>query len=235
MATVIDKPKILYAEDDETLSFITKENLERKDFDVVHCLNGLEAFDLFKKNTFDICLFDIMLPQMDGFDLAQKIRSVNKEIPILFITAKTLPEDRIKGLLLSADDYIVKPYSIEELILRINIFLKRRNIIETKQDQQIVLVKHIEFNFEKHQLSVKGEQFNLTFREAELLKFFIENKNTIIPRERILNVLWGSNDYFLGRSLDVFITRLRKYFKNAPEISIENKHRTGFIFKIKSS
>jgi len=231
---VIEKPKILYVEDDETLSFITQENLERKNFAVTHCSNGNEAFTLFKNNLFDICLFDIMLPVMDGFDLALKVRSINKEIPILFLTAKTLPEDRIRGLLLGADDYIVKPYSIEELILRINVFLKRKNIIQPEKETTIELFKQVEFNFEMLQLKVKNKEFNLTYREAELLKFFIENKNTLIPRERILNVLWGSNDYFLGRSLDVFITRLRKHFKDIPEIVIENKHRTGFIFKIKT-
>lgn len=229
---MIEKPKILYVEDDETLSFITKENLERKDFSVTHCLNGLEAFSLFKNNSFDICLFDVMLPVMDGFDLAHKVRLINKEIPILFLTAKTLPEDRIKGLLIGADDYIVKPYSIEELILRINVFLKRKNIIQLEQENKIELFNQVEFNFEKLHLRIKDKEFNLTYREAELLKFFIENKNTLITRERILNVLWGSNDYFLGRSLDVFITRLRKHFKDIPEITIENKHRTGFIFKI---
>lgn len=226
-------PKILYVEDDGTLSFITKENLERKNFIVIHCANGLDAFELFKKNVFDICLLDVMLPLLDGFDLAQKIRVINKEIPILFITAKTLPEDRIKGLLIGADDYIVKPYSIEELILRINVFLKRRNIVQSDSEQKITLLNKIEFDFEKLFLVVNGENFTLTYREAELLKFFIENKNTIIPRERILNALWGNSDYFLGRSLDVFITRLRKYFRNVSEVSIENKHRIGFIFKIK--
>ena len=229
---MIEKPKILYVEDDETLSFITKENLERKNFSVTHCINGLEAYQLFKNNSFDICLFDVMLPVMDGFDLAHKVRSINKEIPILFLTAKTLPEDRIKGLLLGADDYIVKPYSIEELFLRINVFLKRKNIIQTEQDYKVVLLNQVEFSFEKHNLLVRDKEFNMTYREAELLKLFIENKNTLISRERILTVLWGQNDYFLGRSLDVFITRLRKYFKEIPEISIENKHRTGFIFKI---
>ena len=129
MLTVNENPKILYVEDDETLSFITSDNLKRKGFDVVNAYDGVQAFELFSNDTFDICLFDVMLPKMDGFDLAHKVRTVNKEIPILFITAKTMPEDRIKGLLLGADDYIVKPYNIEELILRIKVFLKRKKII----------------------------------------------------------------------------------------------------------
>ena len=232
MLTVSDIPKILYVEDDETLSFITSDNLKRKGFDVVNAFDGVQAFEFFSNDTFDICLVDGMLPKMDGFDLAHKVRSVNKEIPILFITAKTMPEDRIKGLLLGADDYIVKPYNIEELALRIKVFLKRKKIIDPETENQIVKIGNIVFNLEKLNLKVGEKEHTLTYREAELLKFFIDNKNTVVTRERILNVLWGENDYFAGRSLDVFITRLRKYFKSTSGISIENKHGVGFIFKL---
>ena len=232
MKIVNSLPKILYVEDDETLSFITTDNLKRKGFDVVHTDNGIDAFNLFINNTFDICLFDVMLPKMDGFDLAHKVRSTNKEIPILFITAKTLPEDRIKGLLIGADDYIVKPYTMEELILRIKVFLKRKRIVESDEETVVSKIGNTIFDWENLKLIVKGTENKITYREAELLKFFVENKNAIITRERILNVLWGDNDYFAGRSLDVFITRIRKYFKNVPEISVENKHGVGFIFKV---
>ncbi len=224
-------PKILYVEDDETLSFITTDNLKRKGFEVVNASNGVNAYHLFSNSNFDICLFDVMLPKMDGFDLAHKVRSVNKEIPILFITAKTLPEDRIKGLLIGADDYIVKPYTMEELILRIKVFLKRRNIASS-DEKQLLIIGNVQFDKENLRLISESGEDNLTFREAELLNFFIENKNTLVTRERILNMLWGENDYFAGRSLDVFITRLRKYFKNVPYVSIENKHGVGFIFKV---
>jgi DNA-binding response OmpR family regulator len=224
--------KILYVEDDETLSYITTDNLKRKGFEVVNASDGLQAFELFSKDTFDICLFDIMLPKMDGFDLAHKVRSVNKEIPILFITAKTLPEDRVKGLLLGADDYIVKPYNMEELILRIQVFLKRKKIVHSDSENKKIKMGKAIFDREELKLTVGAKENNLTYREAELLKFFFENKNTLLTRERILNVLWGDNDYFAGRSLDVFITRLRKYFKPLSEISIENKHGVGFVFKI---
>ena len=226
-----DKPKILYVEDDETLSFITTENLERKGFSVVNASDGLAAFEIFTNDMFDVCLLDIMLPKMDGFDLAHKIRSVNKEIPILFITAKNLPEDRVKGLLLGADDYIVKPYHMEELILRIKVFLKRKNITDPDSKNKNIKIGTALFDTEKLKLIVGKKENNLTYREAELLRFLIDNKNTIVTRERILNVLWGENDYFAGRSLDVFITRLRKYFKSVPGISIENKRGVGFIFK----
>lgn len=226
-------PKILYVEDDETLRFITSDNLTRKGFEVITAADGLEGFNLFTNNTFDVCLFDVMLPKMDGFDLAHKVRSVNKEIPILFITAKTLPEDRIKGLLIGADDYIVKPYTMEELILRIKVFLKRKSVINTDEEEKtIVLGPNVIFEKENLILKVKDKIIKLTYRETELLMFFSENRNAVITRERILNVLWGENDYFAGRSLDVFITRLRKYFKPISGISIENKHGVGFVFKI---
>jgi DNA-binding response OmpR family regulator len=224
--------KILYVEDDETLSFITIDNLTRKDFDVIHVDNGLDAFELFSKDQFDICLFDVMLPKMDGFDLAHKVRSVNQEIPILFITAKTLPEDRIKGLLIGADDYITKPYTMEELILRIKVFLKRKRIVDSVDENNISKISTTTINWEGLKIISNNKEQKITYREAELLKFFIENKNAVITRERILNVLWGENDYFAGRSLDVFITRLRKYFKSDSKISIENKHGVGFIFKV---
>lgn len=227
------KSKILYVEDDETLSFITTDNLKRKGFEVINATDGVNAFELFTKETFDICLFDVMLPKMDGFDLAHKVRNVNKEIPILFITAKTLPEDRIKGLLMGADDYIVKPYNMDELVLRIKVFLKRKKIIEPKGENKEIRIGKAVFDREKLKLRIGEKENNLTFREAELLKFFAENINTILTRERILNVLWGENDYFAGRSLDVFITRLRKYFKADPNVVIENKHGVGFVFKLK--
>jgi DNA-binding response OmpR family regulator len=229
---VNDQPKILYVEDDETLRFITTDNLERKGFEVLEASDGLTAFELFTKESFDICLLDIMLPKMDGFDLAHKIRSVNQEIPILFITAKTLPEDRVRGLLLGADDYIVKPYHMEELILRIKVFLKRKKISGESTDNNIKIANAL-FDQEKLKLKVGRKENSLTYREAELLMFLIENKNTVVTRERILNVLWGENDYFAGRSLDVFITRLRKYFKPVPGVTIENKRGVGFIFKLK--
>jgi DNA-binding response OmpR family regulator len=229
---VSENPKILYVEDDETLSFITSDNLKRKGFDVINAYDGVQAFDLFSNDTFDICLFDVMLPKMDGFDLAHKVRSVNKEIPILFITAKTMTEDKIKGLLLGADDYIVKPYNIEELILRIKVFLKRKRIVDSEAEKQIIKIGNVFFDCENLILKVGSKENSLTYREAELLKFFIENKNAVLTRERILNVLWGENDYFAGRSLDVFITRLRKHFKLTSNIVIENKHGVGFIFKV---
>lgn len=222
------KYKILYAEDDETIAFLTQDSLEPH-YEVVHCPNGESALEIFKTQTFDICLFDIMMPKLDGFELAQEIRNLNAEIPIIFISAKTLKEDRIKGLKIGADDYLVKPFSIEELILKIEIFLKRSQKINSNQNPVHPIGKFI-FDSKNYKLSFENEVITLTQRESELLKFFLENKNSVLKREEILKALWGDDDYFMGRSLDVFISRLRKIFADDASISIENLHGIGFKF-----
>ena len=220
------KKKVLYVEDEETLAFLTSDNLEQH-FDVVHCANGKIGLDTFCKNQFDIVVTDIMMPEMDGFELATEIRKRNQEIPIIFLSAKTMKEDRIKGLKLGADDYLVKPYSIEELILKIEVFLHR------SQKNTEKIVKQYEFAgfiFEPENYLIKNEtsKTTLTEREAQLLKLFLDNPNTVLKREKSLMELWGSDDYFLGRSLDVFISRLRKIIKETPSLSIENIPRVGF-------
>lgn len=222
------KYRILYAEDDETIAFLTQDSLEPH-YEVVHCPNGASALEMFKSQSFDICLFDIMMPKLDGFELAQEIRNLNAEIPIIFISAKTLKEDRIKGLKIGADDYLVKPFSIEELILKIEIFLKRtqKNNSNTPSVHQVG--KFI-FDSKNYKISHQSQVTMLTQRESELLKFFIENKNSVLKREEILKALWGDDDYFMGRSLDVFISRLRKIFADDASISIENLHGIGFKF-----
>lgn len=220
------KKRILYVEDDNTLAFLTADNLEQH-YDVVHFDNGKEAFEAFKKQEFDLCILDVMLPEMDGFELASAIRERNVEVPIIFLSAKTLKEDRIKGLRLGADDYLVKPYSIEELILKIEVFLHRSQ----KQPVAKITTCHIgSFTFDpvNYLVSKNGQSTQLTERESALLKLFIDNKNTILKREKILTELWGTDDYFLGRSMDVFISRLRKIFKDDETIRIENIPRVGF-------
>jgi DNA-binding response OmpR family regulator len=225
--------KILYTEDDETLAFLTKDNLEQNNYDVTHCPDGSSGFESFKKEDFDICILDIMMPKMDGFELAAEIRKINTDIPIIFLSAKTLKEDRIKGLRLGADDYLVKPFSIEELILKIEIFLKR--------SQKNNSVKKTFYEIGKYQFDIKNfilfnetEKISLTQREAELLKLFLDNKNSVLKREQILTSLWGTDDYFMGRSLDVFISRLRKILINEKGISIENLHGIGFRFSVEN-
>lgn len=223
--------KILYAEDDETLAFLTKDNLEQNAYEVIHCSDGKSALNIFEEEDFDICIFDIMMPKMDGFELAEAVRKIDLDVPIIFLSAKTLKEDRIKGLRLGADDYLVKPFSIEELLLKIEIFLKRsqKNIPVAKT---IYEVGKYQFDTKNFILFNDEEKVGLTQREAELLKLFLDHKNSVLKREQILTSLWGTDDYFMGRSLDVFISRLRKILANEQGISIENLHGIGFRFSI---
>jgi DNA-binding response OmpR family regulator len=220
------RKKLLYVEDDSTLAFLTADNLEQY-YDVVHFTNGKDAFDAFKQQEFDLCILDVMLPQMDGFELAEAIRNINVAIPIIFLSAKTLKEDRIKGLKLGADDYLVKPYSMEELILKIEVFLQRSQK-HTVSKNNTCSIGSFTFDPENYAVSKNGQTIQLTEREAALLKLFIDNKNTILKREKILTSLWGTDDYFMGRSMDVFISRLRKIFREDESIRIENIPRIGF-------
>ena len=223
----MSKKRILYVEDDETLAFLTSDNLEQH-FDVLHCNNGKEAFQLFCRESFDLCVLDIMLPDMDGFEIATQIRKRNQEIPIIFLSAKTMKEDRIKELKLNADDYLVKPYSIEELILKIEIFLTRSQKSNDNSQQKKYVFGSFHFEPENYLLQSDVQNFTLTEREASLLKMFLDNPNTVLKREKILLELWGNDDYFLGRSLDVFISRLRKIIKEETHVRIENIPRVGF-------
>ncbi len=222
------KYKILYAEDDETLAFLTKDNLELY-YDVTHCADGEAALEAFKNHNFDICILDIMMPKLDGFELAEAIRKKNADVPIIFLSAKTLKEDRLKGLRLGADDYLVKPFSIEELLLKIEIFLKRSQKTSTS-DKILYTVGKFQFDTKNFLVFTDTEKINLTQREAELLKLFLDNKNVVMKREEILKSLWGNDDYFMGRSLDVFISRLRKILADEKGIAIENLHGIGFKF-----
>ena len=221
--------KILYAEDDETLAFLTKDNLEQNNYDVTHCSNGKLSLEAFKEEVFDICILDIMMPKMDGFELATEIRKIDVDVPIIFLSAKTLKEDRIKGLRLGADDYLVKPFSIEELLLKIEIFLKRSQKNNGIKKSVYEIGKY-QFDTQNFILFNETEKISLTQRESELLKLFVDNKNLVLKRQQILTSLWGDDDYFMGRSLDVFISRLRKILVNEKGISIENLHGIGFRF-----
>lgn len=225
------KFKILYTEDDETLAFLTKDNLESNNYEVIHCCDGKLGLETFKKDNFDICILDIMMPKMDGFDLATEIRKTNTDIPIIFLSAKTLKEDRIKGLRLGADDYLVKPFSIEELLLKIEIFLKRSQK-NFQVEKPVYEIGKYQFDINNFILFNENEKISLTQREAELLKLFLDNKNSVLKREQILTSLWGDDDYFMGRSLDVFISRLRKILINEKGILIENLHGIGFRFSV---
>lgn len=223
--------RILYAEDDETLAFLTKDNLEQNGYDIFHCADGAICMETFREHNFDLCILDIMLPKKDGFEIAAEIRAQNTEIPIIFLSAKTLKEDRIKGLKLGADDYLVKPFSIEELILKIEIFLKRSQK-NGSFEQSIYEVGRYKFDSKNFTVFNADEKITLTQRESELLKLFIDNKNVVLKREEILKSLWGDDDYFMGRSLDVFISRLRKILVTETGISIDNLHGIGFRYTV---
>jgi two-component system, OmpR family, response regulator VicR len=229
---MVNRNRILYVEDDDTLGYITSENLERKGYEVVLSQDGESALQLFRMEPFDLCLLDIMLPKLDGFTLARIIRKENEEIPIIFISAKTLTEDKIEGLLLGADDYIVKPFNIEELTLKIEIFLRRSRITKSTQAESTIPIGNCVLDMNLLRLDCNSVVKKLTYREAELIRYFSANRNKLLSREQILEAVWGGNDYFSGRSLDVFISRLRKYFQDDPTVRIENRHGMGYIFYI---
>jgi len=218
---------ILYVEDDEVLGFVTKDNLELNGMKVSHAKTGKGAIKMFREDSFDLCLIDVMLPEMDGFAVAQEIRSRHSEIPIIFLTAKSLKEDRIKGLKIGADDYITKPFSIEELLLKIQVFLKRKYIAGDEGSSYLKIGKY-ELDPENLQLKHGDQVEQMTKKEVDLLRLLINNKNRVIERSTILERVWGENDYFMGRSMDVFISRLRKYLKDDESISLENIHGVGF-------
>jgi two-component system response regulator VicR len=220
--------KILYVEDDPNLGFVTKDNLEEEGFEILHFSDGKDAWKQFKKDKFDLCLLDVMLPELDGFSLAEKIRTQNQQIPIIFLTAKNLQDDKIAGLKIGGDDYITKPFSMEELVLRIKVFLKRNAVSDSTATTDVFACGEYEFCFSQQTLKKDEEIQKMTHREAEVLKFLCERKNQIAKREDILIAIWGRDDYFLGRSMDVFVTRIRKMLSNDPSIKIENIHGVGF-------
>ena len=226
------KAHLLYVEDDESLSFVTKDNLELQGYQITYCSDGKQAMETITQQGFDLCILDVMLPEVDGFTLAEEIRKKDTEVPIIFLTAKSLKEDKIHGLRLGGDDYITKPFSIEELILKIEIFLKRSKIMPQAANAASQF-KIGGFSFDYNNLSLSGFENikTLTQKEADLLRFFIQNKNEVLKRSDILQSLWGDDDYFMGRSLDVFISRLRKYLKADSTLKIENIHGVGFRFK----
>ncbi|MGU3377207.1 response regulator transcription factor [Chryseobacterium sp. M5A1_1a] len=227
----MEKSKILYAEDDETIAFLIQDSLETY-YDINCYSDGKSALEAFNIESFDICLLDIMMPELNGFEVAEQIRSKNSDIPIIFISAKALKEDRIKGLKIGADDYLVKPFSIEELILKIEVFLKRSK--KTNTNSSNYKIGKYSFDPKNYTLQDTTHTISLTQRESELLLYFIRNKNTVLKRQDILKAIWGDDDYFMGRSLDVFISRLRKVLADEQNILIENLHGIGFRFSEKN-
>jgi DNA-binding response OmpR family regulator len=222
--------KILLVEDDQNLGFVIKDNLEMKGYEVHWYQDGQQAWAAYASLLPDLCLLDIMLPKMDGLTLASKIREGDKIIPIIFLTAKSMQEDKFAGFEIGADDYITKPFSIKELLYRVEVFVKRSKILEA-EDHMIVLGK-FRFDPEVFKLIHEEGEIKLTRREAEILYFLYRRANAVVKREDLLLALWGEDDYFKGRSLDVFISKIRKYLSADPSIQIENVHGVGFKLKV---
>lgn len=231
------KTKVLLVEDDPNLSLVLQDYLEMLNYDIVLCKDGEEGYHAFNDNDFSLCVLDIMMPKKDGFTLAEEIRQIDKTVPIIFLTAKSLKEDRIKGFRTGCDDYITKPFSTEELSLRIEAILKRcetqQEIINSAGKQKIYKIGTYEFDSENMILRKGEEDKTLTRKENALLKLLCEHQNKLLTRETALKSVWGDDDYFIGRSMDVFIAKLRKYLKDDPNISIKNIHGTGFKLEIK--
>ncbi len=221
------KKKILLAEDDMNLGKVLSTVLIGKGFDVAHAENGEAAFEKFCTNNFDICLIDVMMPLKDGFTLAQEIRKLDNKTPIIFLTAKTLQEDIIKGLSIGGDDYITKPFSIEVLLARINALL-RRSGMNDQEEESVVSLGNILFDRKRHILTIDGTEQKITSREAVLLELLYEKRNDVLYRSYALKKIWGEDSFYNSRNMDVYITRLRKLLKSEPSIQIINVHSTGF-------
>lgn len=227
--------KVLLVEDDIDFGNILKQYLELHQFLVFLAKDGEEALDYLKKEQFTICIFDVMMPKMDGFTLAEKAIEINPEVPFVFLTAKNQSEDKIKGLKLGADDYITKPFEADELVLRLNNIIKRtQRINEKKLSEPIPIGKYL-FDTNRYELKMGTKIQQITEKEASLILFFLEHANQLIKRELVLNTVWGNDDYFTGRSMDVFVSRLRKYFKDDDSISLKSIRNIGLEFKIKNA
>lgn len=226
---------ILLTEDDGDYASILQQYLEISGFKVTWAKDGKEALNILKDLSPDICILDVMMPEMDGFTLAKNIVSKNPDIPFLFLTAKGLKEDKIRGLKLGADDYVVKPFEVNELILRIRNIIKRSQKATATVDlEEKILIGSYSYDPKNYVISHKENRYRITEKEALLLQFLYQHKNTLIRREDILSEVWGADDFFSGRSMDVFISRLRKYFSNDPTISITSIRGIGLEFNIKN-
>lgn len=225
----VHRGKILLVEDDPNLGFVVKDNLIEAGFDVDLKKDGVSGFQGFFKNKYDVALLDVMLPKKDGIALAKDIRKVSEDTPIIFLTAKSLPVDKIEGFRAGADDYITKPFDMEELILRIEAILKRSKAFNksflNKDSFELGLMK---FNYKNHELIEGDNSRSLTKKEAELLRLLCIHEGEVLERAVALDLVWGNDDYFLGRSMDVFISKLRKYLSFDPHVQIVNVHGIGF-------
>ena len=227
----MSKPKVFYVEDELFLGKIVKESLEIRGFEVVMESDGAKAVELFKKTHPDVCVLDVMLPNKDGFAIADEIRDINEDVPVIFLTAKTQTEDVVKGFTLGGNDYIRKPFSMEELIVRINNVLRKSQSDEPKKiNSDKVSMGKYTFYINRQVLNDGTEDRKLSYRESALLKMLYENKDKIIDRKDILTLLWGNDNFFNSRNLDVYITKLRGYLKEDPALQIITIKGIGYRF-----
>ncbi|TDS10411.1 response regulator transcription factor [Sphingobacterium paludis] len=221
--------KILLAEDDPNLGELLKDYLELKGkFDVTLCQDGDEALAAFRKDNYELCIFDVMMPKKDGFSLGKDIRKMNKKVPIIYATAKGMMEDKTQAFELGGDDYITKPFRVEELLLRINALLKRVSKDKEEEVADKFEIGEYYFDYTSQIVSYKGQQQKLSTKEAELLRLLCLNKNDVLTREEALVKIWHDDNYFTGRSMDVFLSKLRKYLKEDPNVEIVNVHGKGY-------
>lgn len=223
--------RILLVEDDESFGYILKEYLEINDYSVELAKNGKEGLELFKKSSYDVCLLDVMMPLMDGFTLAQSIRDHDPDIPFIFITAKALKVDKLKGFRLGCDDYIVKPIDEELLIARVSALIKRTSGAQKQERQTQYQIGNYHFNFNSYSLTFESETTRLTEKEARLLQLLCEHKHAVLDRNNALKKVWGQSDFFNRKSMDVFIHKLRQLLKKDPSVEIINVHGKGFILR----
>jgi len=228
----MSKTKVFYMEDELFLARIVKESLESREFDVIMESDGAKAVEVFKKSQADICVLDVMLPNKDGFEIADEIREINENIPILFLTAKTQTEDVVKGFSRGGNDYIRKPFSMEELIARMQNLLRSRKDGSKKINTESVKIGRYNFQINRQVLSNDKDQRKLSFRESELLKLLYESRDKVIDRKDILNLLWGNDSFFNSRNLDVYITKLRSYLKEDPTLEIITIKGIGYRFVV---
>ncbi|MBN1481327.1 DNA-binding response regulator [candidate division KSB1 bacterium] len=226
--------RILLVEDDPNLGFVTQESLERQGFEVTLAGNGESGYAEFAGTVFDLCLIDIMLPEKDGITLARDIRQLNPRIPIIFVTAKSLKEDRIAGFKVGCDDYIVKPFSMEELVLRIQAVLRRTKPSLIKSEQQQYRIGSTIFDYKNSMLIFETNRQKLTHKESELLRLLCLHLNQVLDRQIALNLVWGENNFFMARSMDVYLSKLRKYLQHDQSVRIENIHGKGFKLVVES-
>lgn len=225
----MEKLRILLAEDDKNLGSILKNYLDAKGYGVKLAVNGEEALDIFRKDTFDFCILDVMMPVKDGFTLAGEIRATDKRVPILFLTAKSMQEDILEGFRVGGDDYLTKPFSMEELLARMKAVLRRVNSpLETEPQSRIFQVGKYLFDYNRQILNDEQAQHKLTSKEAELLRLLCENANQVLDRKIALNKIWNDDSYFNARSMDVYIVKLRKFLKDDPSVELINVHGVGF-------